>query len=59
LVVWRFVGKGKVAVVTGELVDESFALSNGAVAEELLEWFRDACGAPWVKEAWAVVVHKS
>jgi hypothetical protein len=52
------VGMGKVAVVTVELVDESFAFSNGAVAEELLEWFREAFAVPWVKEVKAVVVQK-
>ena len=58
LVVWRLVGMGKVAIVTVELVNESFAISNGGVAEELLEWFREACGVPWVKEVKAVVVQK-
>jgi hypothetical protein len=58
LVVWRLVGMGKVAVVTVELVDESFAFSNGVIAEELIEWFREACGAPWFKEVRAVVVQK-
>jgi hypothetical protein len=42
---------GKIAIITFELVDESAATSNSAIAEELLEWFRDeAVPAPWVKE---------
>jgi len=48
---------GKMAFVSVELVDESFAFSNGVVAEELLEWFRDeAVPAPWVKAVKKVVV---
>ena len=48
---------GKMAVITVELVDESIATSNGAIAEEMLEWFRDeAVPAPWVKEVKTVVV---
>ena len=33
---------GKMAVVTVELVDESVMVSNGAITEEMLEWFREA-----------------
>ena len=49
---------GKVAVVTVELVDECVLFSDGVVAEELLGWFREACGVPWVKVVRAVVVEK-
>lgn len=48
---------GKIAVITVELVDESIAHSNGAIAEELLRWFREAVAAPWVKEIKKVVVN--
>ena len=40
----------KLAVVTFELVDESFAFSDGAVVEEMLGWFREVVAVPWVKE---------
>jgi hypothetical protein len=47
----------KKAVITVELVDESLANSNDALAEELLKWFRDeAVPAPWVKDVKKVVV---
>ena len=49
---------GKVAVVSFELVDECFAFSDGAVAEELLRWFREAVAVPWVKEVRRVVVKR-
>jgi hypothetical protein len=48
----------KLAVVSFELVDESFAFSDGAVAEELLRWFREAVAVPWVKEVKRVVVKR-
>jgi hypothetical protein len=42
---------GKKAVITVELVDASVTSSNSAIAEEMLQWFRDqALPAPWVKE---------
>ena len=47
---------GKLAVISVELVDESFAHSDCAVAEELLHWFREAVAVPWVKEVKRVVV---
>jgi hypothetical protein len=48
---------GKMAVVTVELVDESVVVSNGAISEEMLKWFRDeVVPAPWVKEVKTVVV---
>jgi hypothetical protein len=40
----------KLTVVTVELVDESFAFSDGAVKEELLSWFREAVAVPWLKK---------
>jgi hypothetical protein len=46
----------KVTVLTVELVDASVKVSNGAIAEELLEGFRGvAVPAPWVKEVKKVV----
>jgi hypothetical protein len=48
---------GKRAIITLELVDEIVENSNGAIAEELLEWFKEeAVPAPWVKEIKKVVV---
>jgi hypothetical protein len=48
---------GKMAVVTVELVTESAGISNGVIAEEMLEWFRDeVVSAPWVKDVKKVVV---
>jgi hypothetical protein len=48
---------GKRAIITLELVDESVENSNGAIAEELLEWFKEeTVPAPWVKEIKKVVV---
>jgi len=48
---------GKRAIITFELVDESVESSNGAIAEELLKWFKEeAVPAPWVKEIKMVVV---
>jgi hypothetical protein len=49
----------KKAVITVELVDESVETSNSAIAEEMLEWFRDeAVPAPWVKDVKKVVVQE-
>jgi hypothetical protein len=49
----------KKAVITFELVDESIANSNEAIAKELLKWFRDeAVPAPWVKDVKTVVVQE-
>jgi len=48
---------GKKAIITLELVDESVKNSNGAIAEEMLKWFKEeAVPAPWVKEIKKVVV---
>jgi hypothetical protein len=48
---------GKKAIITLELVDESVENSNGAIAEEMLKWFKEeAVPAPWVKEIKKVVV---
>lgn len=47
----------KKVVVTFELVDESLANSNEAIAEDLLKWFQDeAVPAPWVKDVKTIVV---
>ena len=52
--------KRKKAVITVELVNESIAVSNSTIAEEMLTWFRDeAVPAPWVKEVKRVTVLKS
>ncbi len=49
----------KKAVITFELVDESLANSNEAIAQDLLKWFREeAVPAPWVKDVKAVVVQE-
>jgi hypothetical protein len=49
----------KKAVITVELVDESIANSNEAIAEDLLKWFREeVVPAPWVKEVKTVVVQE-
>ena len=48
---------GKKAIITLELVDESVKNSNGAIAEEMLKWFKEeSVPAPWVKEIKKVVV---
>ena len=47
---------GKLAVISAELVDECFAHSDRVVAEELLQWFREAVAVPLVKEVKRVVV---
>ena len=50
----------KKAVITVELVNESLANSNEAIAEDLLKWFREeAVPAPWVKDVKTVVVQES
>ena len=48
----------KMAIITVELVDESFAHSNGAIMEELLQWFKEAIVVPWVKEIKKIVVKR-
>jgi hypothetical protein len=49
----------KKAVITVELVNESFANSNEAIAKDLLKWFQDeAVPAPWVKDVKKVVVQE-
>ncbi len=51
---------GKKAVITVDLVDESFGNSNSTIAEDLLKWFREeSLPAPWIKEVKQVVVHES
>ena len=51
---------GKKAVITVELVDASVTSSNSAIAEEMLQWFKDqALPAPWVKEVKTVIVQNS
>jgi len=48
---------GKMAVITVELVDKSVLVSNGAISEEMLAWFRgEVVPAPWVKAVKKVVV---
>jgi hypothetical protein len=49
----------KKAVITFELVNESIANSNEAIAEDLLKWFRnEAVPAPWVKDVKTVVIQE-
>ena len=48
--------KCKKALIVAELVDESFAHSNGAIMEELFQWFRETVAVPWIKEINRVVV---
>jgi hypothetical protein len=49
----------KKAVITFELINESLANSNEAIAEDLLKWFRDeAVPTPWVKDVKAVVIQE-
>jgi len=51
---------GKKAVITVELVDASVTSSNSAIAEEMLQWFKDqALPAPWVKEVETVKVQNA
>ncbi|MCW4002725.1 MAG: hypothetical protein NWE95_02290 [Candidatus Bathyarchaeota archaeon] len=48
---------GKKAVITVELVAESVTSSNRAIAEEMLQWFKDqAVPAPWIKEVKSIRV---
>jgi hypothetical protein len=50
----------KKAIITVELVDEGVTSSNSAIAEEMLQWFRDqALPAPWVKEVKAIKVQNA
>jgi hypothetical protein len=49
----------KKAVITFELVNESLANSNEAIAEDLLKWFQnEAVPAPWVKDVKTVVIQE-
>jgi hypothetical protein len=51
---------GKMAIITFELVDESAENPNSAIAEELLNYFRDeAVPAPWVKGVKKVDIQES
>jgi hypothetical protein len=51
---------GKKAVITVELVDASVTSSNSAIAEEMLQWFKDqALPAPWVKEVKTIIVQNA
>ncbi len=47
----------KKAIVIVELVDESVASSNAAIAEEMFQWFKDELlVAPWVKKVTTIRV---
>jgi hypothetical protein len=49
---------GKKAIITAELIDESVASPNSALAEEMLRWFKEeAVPPPWVKEIKKIIVH--
>ena len=48
---------GKKALVIVELVDESEANSNTAIAEEILHWFKGAVWlVPWAKKVTTIRV---
>ena len=52
--------KGKRAIITVELVDESIGNSNESIAKELVNWFKEeTLPAPWFKEITSVVVQQS
>ncbi|MEM0058357.1 MAG: hypothetical protein QXG58_00460 [Candidatus Bathyarchaeia archaeon] len=49
--------KGKFAVITVELVDESAAEKADTIRRELLEWFEENCfSIPWVKKVKSIVM---
>ncbi len=56
----EYVMKGKKAIITAELVDESRENSNGKIVQEMIKWFREeAISAPWIKEIKKVVVQEA
>jgi hypothetical protein len=48
----------KLAFVTVELVNERFDISDGTVAEELLNWFRDTVAVSLIKEVKRLIVKR-
>jgi hypothetical protein len=49
--------KRKKAVITANLVDESFEESNERIMKEIADWFReDAISIPWVKSVEGITV---
>lgn len=49
--------KGKVAVITVELVDESLENANEEIRRDLIKWFReDGVLMPWAKEVRNIVI---
>jgi hypothetical protein len=49
--------KGKIAVITIELLDESSGNTNEEIRQELIKWFQeDAFPMPWAKEVRSIVV---
>ncbi|MEM1539640.1 MAG: hypothetical protein QXW82_07645 [Candidatus Bathyarchaeia archaeon] len=51
--------KRKIAVITIELVEESFGSTNEEIKQEFIEWFREnAFQMPWVKEVRSVEIRE-
>ena len=51
--------KGKKAVITVDLVDESLQNPNKKIVQEITRWFKeDAVSAPWIKEIKGVRVQE-
>ena len=48
----------KLAFVTVELVNERFDISDGTVAEELLNWFRDTVAVSLIKKVKRLIVKR-
>jgi len=49
--------KRKRAIITVELVDESFEEANEKITQEMLKWFREgAISIPWVKDVKDITV---
>ncbi|MEM2937008.1 MAG: hypothetical protein QXJ63_00495 [Candidatus Bathyarchaeia archaeon] len=49
--------KGKVVVITVELVDESLENANEEIRRDLIKWFReDGVLMPWAKEVRSIII---
>jgi hypothetical protein len=49
--------KGKIAVITIELLDESFENANEEIRRELIKWLQeDTFMMPWAKEVRSIIV---
>lgn len=53
---WEDEMSGKRVIIIAELVDESLQERSEKIAQELLEWFREAVGIPWIKEVKDITV---